>query len=70
MSKYYLSVPSTADVLTPLLDNKAKARQKYLQLQSASTKPEFRLCKRLVKTVVDEAKEAWIGMVIRDAEHN
>jgi len=29
------------DLLTPLLDNKAKARQKYLQLQSASAKREF-----------------------------
>ena len=46
------------DVLIPLLDNKAKARQKYLQLQSASAKREFRLCQRLVKKAVDEAKEA------------
>ena len=29
------------DVLTLLLDNKAKARQRYLQLQSASAKHEF-----------------------------
>ena len=29
------------DVLTPLLDNKANACQKYLQFQSASAKREF-----------------------------
>jgi len=49
------------DVLTLLLDNKAKAHQKYLQLQSASARREFRLCQRLVIKAVDEAKEAWIG---------
>jgi len=58
------------DVLAPLMDNKARARQRYLQLQSSSAKSEFRLCQRLVKRAVDEAKEAWISRVIRDAEHN
>ena len=52
---------NATDVLTPLLDNKAKAHQKYLQLQSASARREFRLCQRLVIKAVDEAKEAWIG---------
>ena len=58
------------DILTPLLDDKAKARQKYLQVQSSSARSEFRLCQRLVKRAVDEAKEAWISKVIGDAEHN
>ena len=53
-----------------MLDDKAKARQKYLQVQSSSAKCEFRLCQRLVKRAVDEAKEAWISKVIGDAEHN
>jgi len=54
------------DVLAPLMDNKTKARQRHLQLQSSSAKREFRLCQRLVKRAVDEAKEAWISRVIRD----
>ena len=56
------------DKLTPLLDDKAKARQRYLQLQSSSAKREFRLCQRVVKRAVDEAKETWINKVIGDAE--
>ena len=45
------------DILTPLLDDKARARQRYLQLQSSSAKRKFRLFQRLVKRAVDEAKE-------------
>ena len=40
------------DILRPLLDDKARARQRYLQLQNSSAKREFR---RLVKRAVDEA---------------
>ena len=32
------------DILTPLLDDKARTRQRYLQLQSSSAKREFQLC--------------------------
>ena len=57
------------DILRPLLDDKARARQRYLQLQSSSAKREFRFRQRLVKRAVDEAKEACISKVISDAEH-
>ena len=57
------------DILRPLLDDKARARQRYLQLQNSSAKREFRFWQRLVKRAVDEAKEAWISRVISDAEH-
>ena len=57
------------DMLRPLLDDKARARQWYLQLQNSFAKLEFRFRQRLVKRAVDEAKEAWISKVISDAEH-
>ena len=54
------------DILRPLLDDKARARYRYLQLQNSSAKCEFWFRQRLVKRAVDEAR---ISKVISDAEH-
>ena len=58
------------DVLASLLDDKARARQRYLWSLCSTAKKAFQLCQRLVKKAVDETKEAWINKVIGDAEHN
>ena len=54
------------DILRPL---KARACQRYLQLQNFSAKHEFWFQQRLINRAVDEAKEAWISKVISDAKH-
>ena len=58
------------DIHTPLLDDKARIRQRYLLSLCPAAKKVFRLCQRLVKKAVDKAKEAWINKVIGDAEHS
>ena len=55
-------------LLLPLLDDKARARQQYLQLQNSSAKCEFWFWQRLIKRAMDEAKEAWTSMVIIDVK--
>ena len=54
----------------PLLDDKARAHQRYLQTQCPSAKKGFRRCQRIVKKAVDEAKEIWISKVIGDVEYS
>ena len=41
-----------------------------MQSLSSPAKKAFRLCQRLVKKAVDEAKEVWINKVIGNAEHS
>ena len=58
------------DILTTLLDDRARAHQIYLLSLCPAAKKAFWLCQRLVKKAVDKAKEAWINKVNGDAEHS
>ena len=52
----------------PLVAAKRRARCRFLHDHNTSSKKEFRQHQRTVKKAVDEAKEAWISRVTREAE--
>ena len=56
------------DTLMPLVTAKRRAYHRFLQTHATSDKREFRRTQRVVKKAVDEAKEAWIGRVVKEAE--
>ena len=57
----------TTDTLMPLVTAKRRAHCRFLQLQTTAAKRKFRKHQRIVKKAVDEAKEAWISGVIKEA---
>ena len=52
----------------PLVAAKHRAHNKFLQTPTTAAKKEFRRQQRALKKAVDEAKEEWIGRVMRGAE--
>ena len=56
------------DTLKPLVAANRRAQCKFLHDHTNSSKKEFRQHQRIVKKAVDEAKEAWISRVTREAE--
>ena len=56
------------DVLMPLVATKRRAHCRFLHDHNTSSKKEFRRHQRIVRKAVDEAKEAWINRVTREAE--
>ena len=56
------------DTLKPSVAAKRRAHSKFLHDHTTSSKKEFRQHQRIVKKAVDEAKEAWISRVTREAE--
>ena len=55
------------ETLMPLVDAKRSAHCRFLREHTTSSKKEFRRHQRIVKKAVDEAKEAWISRVTREA---
>lgn len=56
------------DVLAPLIEEKNRAFERFLQSSSSRAKNEFRKLQRKVKKAVDKARDQWIAKVAADGE--